>query len=182
MKDFDLKGYLKNNVLLNEQVEEQATEEVKEGYGKMKKSELKEKIREEVLEALSAENDDPAIGNYEEAHSGVAEAEGDEEEDAPEADIDIDADIDMEEPAEEEPESDDPFGGSDGDVEGAEQEAYDAIVSAGKAFSKLGEAPDAANNKPAGGGYKAMQDQLAYIERAYNYPPRDAEFDNDSEI
>lgn len=174
MKDFDLKGYLKNNVLLNEQVEEQATEEVKEGYGKMKKSELKEKIREEVLEALSSENDDPAVGDYEEAHSGVAEAEGDEKEDAPDVDVDIDAELDIEEPAADE-EGDDPFGSVEDDVEGAEQEAYDAIIAAGRAYKKLGE--DADN-----GGLKTMMDQLTYLERSYDYPPKEDVFNADSEI
>ena len=74
-------------------------EEVKtEGYGKMKKSELKEKIREEILEAM-AKDEEPVH-------------EADEDEDiAPEvdADIDVDAELDMEEPAEETSEED-PFG------------------------------------------------------------------------
>ena len=187
MDNFDLKNYLKNN-LLNESLEEaKQTEEIKEevkteGYGKMKKSELKEKIREEILEALSLDvSNDNDIADEEEAHSGVAEesieeAEGDEE-DAPEADVDIDvdADLDIEEPSMEEPEGDDPFGDVEDDVEGAEQEAYDAIIAAGRAYKKLGEDP---NN----GGLKTMMDQLTYLERSYDYPPKEDVFNTDEEI
>ena len=174
MDNFDLKNYLKNNTLLNEGVEEkeEVKEEVKtEGYGKMKKSELKEKIREEILEAMT----DNEIADEEEAHSGVAEAEGDEDE-TPEADVDIDVDaeLDMEEPAEETSEED-PFGAVEDDVEGAEQEAYDAIIAAGRAYKKLGEDID-------NGGLKTMMDQLTYLERSYDYPPKEDVFNTDSEI
>ena len=179
MKDFDLKGYLKNNTLLKEGIEEQeeVKEEVqKEGYGKMKKSELKEKIREEILEAIKTETDDPAVGDYEEAHSGVAEniEEAEEDEDAPEADIDIDAEVDIEEPVED-TEEEDPFGAVEDDVEGAEKEAYDAIIAAGRAYKKLGEDPE-------NGGLKTMMDQLTYLERAYDYPPKEDVFNTDEEI
>ena len=171
MENFDLKAYLRNNQLLTEAKEEEK-EEVKEGYGKMKKSELKEKIREEILEAMKTENDDPAVGDEEEAHSGVAENIEEAEED--EADIDVDAELDIEEPAEETPEED-PFGDVEDDVEGAEKEAYEGIIAAGRAYKKLGE--DADN-----GGLKTMMDQLTYLERQYNYPPKEDVFDADSEI
>ena len=219
MENFDLKAYLRNNILLKESLEE-ASEyskkeqsildslkgedvydaikdsidsseslnltqlefildkagyiqdeidkilgEVKtEGYGKMKKSELKEKIREEILEALS-------VGQ----EKSIEEAEEDEE-DAPEADIDVDVDaeLDIEEPAEETSEED-PFGAVEDDVEGAEQEAYDAIIAAGRAYKKLGEDPD-------NGGLKTMMDQLTYLERSYDYPPKEDVFNTDGEI
>ena len=225
MENFDLKAYLRNNQLLTEAKEEEK-EEVKEGYGKMKKSELKEKIREEILEAMKAENDDPTVGDEEEAHSGVEEGFGKTlknvgigalgalglkkygidmlnkfmevlpeekaqelsdiiqtlvdmgqnlfEADEEEADIDVDAELDIEEPAEETPEED-PFGDVEDDVEGAEKEAYEGIIAAGRAYKKLGE--DADN-----GGLKTMMDQLTYLERQYNYPPKEDVFDADSEI
>ena len=125
MENFDLKAYLRNNQLLTEAKEDEK-EEVKEGYGKMKKSELKEKIREEILEAMKAENDDPTVGDEEEAHSGVAEAEEDEEA-APEADIDVDADIDIEEPVDDiqdEPVASDPSGA---EYKSAEQMFQDIV-------------------------------------------------------
>ena len=135
-----------------------------EGYGKMKKSELKEKIREEILEALSIEQE-----------TSIEEAEEDEE-DAPEADVDVDVDaeLDIEEPADETPEED-PFGDVEDDVEGAEKEAYDAIIAAGRAYKKLGEDPD-------NGGLKTMMDQLTYLERSYDYPPKEDVFNTDGEI
>ena len=165
MDNFDLKGFLKNNTLLNEGKEEVAkveeTQKIKEAScgSKMKRSELKEKIREEILEAM-AKDEEP-----------IAEAEEDEE--APEADldIDVDAELDIEEPSEEE----DPFGDVGDDVEGAEKQAYDAIIAAGNAYKKLGEEAD-------NGGLKTMMDQLTYLERQYNYPPREDVFNDDSEI
>ena len=179
MDNFDLKGFLRNNTLLKESLEE-AKEEVKEevkteGYGKkMKKSELKEKIREEVLEAMSLDLEkDNEIADEEEAHSGVAEAEGDEDAPDVDADIDVDAELDIEEPAADE---DDEFGDvGDEDVEGAEREAYDGIIAAGRAYKKLGE--DADN-----GGLKTMMDQLKYLERQYNYPPAEDVFDSEAGI
>jgi len=165
--DFDLKGYLLNNQLLKEAVEEakEAKEEIKEmeemPKTKMKKSELKEKIREEIKAAMAAET--------------VAEAEEDEDEDiAADVDIDVDADLDMEEPAMDEPEGDDPFGDvGEESVEGAEQEAYDAVVAAGRAYKKLGEEAD-------NGGLKTMMDQLAYLDRVYNYPPKEDVFNDEA--
>ena len=166
----DKAGYIQDDI--NKILGEVKTE----GYGKMKKSELKEKIREEILEALSLDIEkDNEIADEEEAHSGVAEAEGDEE-DAPEADIDVDVDaeLDIEEPADETPEED-PFGDVEDDVEGAEKEAYDAIIAAGRAYKKLGEDPD-------NGGLKTMMDQLTYLERSYDYPPKEDVFNTDGEI
>jgi len=179
MENFDLKAYLRNNQLLTEAKEDEK-EEVKEGYGKMKKSELKEKIREEILEAMKAENDDTTEVDDEELdmdtlqHMGIPESENIEEAEEDEADIDVDAELDIEEPAEETPEED-PFGDVEDDVEGAEKEAYDGIIAAGRAYKKLGE--DADN-----GGLKTMMDQLTYLERQYNYPPKEDVFDADSEI
>jgi hypothetical protein len=172
MENFDLKAYLRNNKLLNEGVEEieETVEEASCG-SKMKRSELKEKIREEILEAMKSDEEDDDMDIDTLQHMGIPEAEGDEE-DAPEADIDIDADVDIEEPVSDE---DDPFGDVEDDVEGAEKEAYDGIIAAGRAYKKLGEDPD-------NGGLKTMMDQLTYLERSYNYPPKEDVFNADSEI
>ena len=102
MDNFDLKGFLKNNTLLNEgkeavteevaKVEE--TQEIEEAScgSKMKRSELKEKIREEILEAMAKDGDTIQIG------------EAEEDEEAPESDLDtdVDAELDIENPEEEE--------------------------------------------------------------------------------
>lgn len=110
MENFDLKAYLRNNKLLNEGIEEieETVEEASCG-SKMKRSELKEKIREEILEALS-ETDSAVVADEQEGESVVAEQ--DEEEDEIGADIDIDADVDIEdEPSFDEPTDD--IGGGD---------------------------------------------------------------------
>tara|TARA_R110000744_G_scaffold362665_1_gene470757 strand:+ start:250 stop:813 length:564 start_codon:yes stop_codon:yes gene_type:complete len=178
--NFDLKNYLRNN-LLNESLEEaKETEEVKEevkteGYGKMKKSQLKEKIREEILEALKgSDEDDDELTPEELANKhagspmhqtpGLEEAE---DEDA-EIDLDVDTEVDIEEPVSDEG-GVDPFGDVEDDVEGAEKEAYEAIIAAGRAYKKLGEDT---NN----GGFKTMMDQLTYLERSYDYPPKEDVF------
>lgn len=164
MKDFDLKGYLKNNTLLKEGIEEQ--EEVQEAScgNKMKRSELKEKIREEILEALKTETDDPAVGDYEEAHSGVAENidEQEEDEDAPEADIDIDADVDIEEPAMDEPADDDPFAGAE-ELSDVSQVRDTAVP----AWKEIGRAGQAANDEAL---IKMATDGLSYTDRKYPDP------------
>ena len=193
MDNFDLKNYLKNN-LINESLEEvKETEEVKEevkteGYGKMKKSQLREKIREEILEALKGsddidddDRDDDELTPEELANKhagssmhlppGLEEAE---EEEADDVDVDLEASVDIEEPASDEG-GVDPFGDVEDDVEGAEKEAYDAILAAGRAYKKLGEDT---NN----GGFKTMMDQLTYLERSYDYPPKEDVFNTDGEI
>ena len=165
MDNFDLKNYLKNNLLKESLEEAKETEEVKEevkteGYGKMKKSELKEKIREEILEALSAENDDPTVGDEEEAHSGVAEAEEDEE------DIDIDAEVDvepeMDEPAMDAAAEEDEFAGGE-EVESIDQVRDTAIP----AWKSIGKAGQAANDEAL---IKMASDGLKYTENSYPDP------------
>ena len=72
-----------------------------------------------------------------------------------------------------EPDNDgDPFGGDEDGVEGAEQKAYDAIIAAGQAYKALGEEDD-------NGGLKTMIDQLSYLDRVYNYPPKEDVFNTD---
>ena len=151
--NFDLKNYLLNNTLLKESEEKQ--EEIEEntqqeGSSKMKLSELKAKIREELVAA------------------SVKEAEGDEDIEA-DIDLDVDADLGIDEPA---IDDEDPFGDAEDSVEGAEQKAYDAIIAAGQAYKTLGEEND-------NGGLKTMIDQLAYLDRVYNFPPAEDVFDTE---
>jgi hypothetical protein len=161
--NFDLRDFLYNNTLLTESQKENIEETIEESSNKMTVSELKAKIREDILAELKKESDDPAVGDEEEAHTGVEESQEIEEQEEEET---VDVDIDVEEPAGEE----DVFA-SDDVVEDAEKEAYDAIIQAGRAYKALGENPNM-------GGLKTMIDQLAYLERAYNYPPREDVFEN----
>jgi len=233
--NFDLRDFLYNNTLLTESQKEKIEETIEESSNKMTVSELKAKIREDILTELKKESDDPAVGDEEEAHTGVEEGEVDsyyserdpnseafqyysnidwskelidtfpkalvalrsfkDEVDwenqtdwehkgilslikkrAPELlpaelkeqeEETVDVDVDVEEPAGEE----DVFT-SDERVEDAEKQAYDAIIQAGRAYKALGENPNM-------GGLKTMMDQLAYLERAYNYPPREDVFENE---
>lgn len=164
--NFDLRDFLYNNTLLTESQKEKIEETIEESSNKMTVSELKAKIREDILAELKKESDDPAMGDYEEAHTGVEESEEIAEQEEEET---VDVDVDVEEkPAEEE---EDVFA-SDDVVEDAEKQAYDAIIQAGRAYKALGENPNM-------GGLKTMMDQLAYLERAYNYPPREDVFENE---
>lgn len=162
--NFDLRDFLYNNTLLTESQKEKIEETIEESSNKMTVSELKAKIREDILAELKKESDDPAVGDEEEAHTGVEESQDIEEQEEEET---VDVDVDVEEPAEEE----DVFA-SDERVEDAEKQAYDAIIQAGRAYKALGENPNM-------GGLKTMMDQLAYLERAYNYPPREDVFENE---
>jgi len=88
--NFDIKGFLKDNTLLKESVEETKVEETVEEVAeapknKMKLSELKAKIKENILASL---------GEADEDEGGV---EADIDIDGPEADADIS--IDKEAPA-----------------------------------------------------------------------------------
>ena len=150
---------------MTESQKEKIEETIEESSNKMTVSELKAKIREDILAELKKESDDPAIGDEEEAHTGVEESQEIEEQEEEET---VDVDVDVEEkPAEEE----DVFA-SEERVEDAEKQAYDAIIQAGRAYKALGENPNM-------GGLKTMMDQLAYLERAYNYPPREDVFENE---
>lgn len=162
--NFDLRDFLYNNTLLTESQKEKIEETIEESSNKMTVSELKAKIREDILAELKKESDDPAVGDEEEAHTGVEESQDIEEQEEEET---VDVDVDVKEPAGEE----DVFA-SDERVEDAEKQAYDAIIQAGRAYKALGENPNM-------GGLKTMMDQLAYLERAYNYPPREDVFENE---
>jgi len=162
--NFDLRDFLYNNTLLTESQKEKIEETIEESSNKMTVSELKAKIREDILAELKKESDDPAVGDEEEAHTGVEESQEIEEQEEEET---VDVDVDVEEPAGEE----DVFA-SEETVEDAEKQAYDAIIQAGRAYKALGENPNM-------GGLKTMMDQLAYLERAYNYPPREDVFENE---
>ena len=160
MDNFDLKGFLRNNTLLKESLEEakeerpsiafsdkhydkelgdklrasaeekakkrrelgikeESQEEVKtEGYGnKMKRSELKEKIREEILEAM-AKDEEPV---HEADEDGDIAPEVDDE-------IKVDAELDTEEPADSTEDvpvpSEDPSGDDYAEIEKGAQDLY----------------------------------------------------------
>ena len=180
MDNFDLKNYLYNNTLLTESKEKEVISEentsvekdVKEmkddSSKKMTVKELKSKIREDILGELKKESDDPAVGDYEEAHTGVEESSKIKEQEDEEVDMEVDMDVDaeMKDSAEEE----DVFNTEDR-VENAEKEAYEGIIKAGRAYKALGENPNS-------GGMKTMMDQLAYLERTYNFPPKEDLFEN----
>lgn len=150
MANFDLKAYLMNNTLLKEGIEE--TEEVQEAScgSKMKRSELKEKIREEILEAYGKEKET---------------VEEQEDEDKPDMgdDIDIDADVDIEaEPAIDEPAEEDPFAGAE-ELKDPSQVRSTAMP----AWKEIGRAGQAANDEAL---IKMATDGLRYTDKQYPDP------------
>ena len=106
MKDFDLKSYLQNNVLLNEGLDLKASEiedkkedkeEVKEmSHSKMSKKALKEKIKAEILSTLS-ETDEVTEAEEDDLDAELDAADNDTEADV-DVDVDVDADVETGEP------------------------------------------------------------------------------------
>lgn len=132
MSDFNYTEYLKNNILLKEEVKDSLiTEslEVKEETSstKMKISELKAKIKEDIIAALSEEKslEDELIADLEEVEE-LEEAKEDEDE------VEIDVDMESEEDlGGGETEDIDPEAGlsqNESDIQNALKVAYDNAI------------------------------------------------------
>ena len=147
MKDFDLKSYLKNNVLLNEGLELKASEiedkkDEKEkvdemSHSKMSKKALKEKIKAEIISTLAEDNIEEEsqydASLYSEADEDEAEdVDVDVDDEAGEADVDVDVDVDADVETGEPEFADEPgLSSEELEIQNSLKTAYDNAVSIG---------------------------------------------------
>ena len=147
MEDFDLKSYLKNNVLLNEGLELKASEiedkkDEKEkvdemSHSKMSKKALKEKIKAEIISTLAEDNIEEEsqydASLYSEADEDEAEdVDVDVDDEAGEADVDVDVDVDADVETGEPEFADEPgLSSEELEIQNSLKTAYDNAVSIG---------------------------------------------------
>jgi len=150
MKDFDLKSYLQNNVLLSEGLDLKASEiedkkDEKEkvdemSHSKMSKKALKEKIKAEIISTLAEDNIEEEsqydASLYSEADEDEAEDDLDKElanaDEDGEADVDVDVDVDADVETGDPEFADEPgLSSEELEIQNSLKTAYDNAVSIG---------------------------------------------------